>query len=284
MIALEPMARGTAFMSRDRIKSITSHMLIVIALALPRAPAAQAVTAPKRQLQQGTSMVVQRAEDHGIDVVRMPPPGGVAQPSVAATPLRPSAPPPASGLQPQERLLQVPLKISAQPNEVQKGWLGVEMDSLEMPLALSLGLDNANGALILNVMAGGPAAPAGLRLGDVVVRVNGSDVADIVDLRRRVAAMAPGTVTVLGVWRTANDARDFMRLLQRLAVGGEATQCIVWEGSMRPDSPVFATMPKRCAGTAWVRKPEISTRQRRSPVRSWRDAGRRFSSKRGCAG
>jgi TPR repeat protein len=209
-------------MSRDRIISFTSHMLIVSALALARAPAAPAVTAPKGQLQQGEGMVVQRTADHGIDIVRMPPPGGVAQPSVVATPPRPSAPPPASGLRPQERLLQVPLKISAQANEVQTGWLGVEMDSLETPLALALGLDNANGALILNVMAGGPAALAGVRLGDVVVRVDGSDVANIADLRRRVAAMAPGTETVLSVWRAANDARDFMQLLQRLAVGGDA--------------------------------------------------------------
>jgi len=209
-------------MNRDRIDFFAQHVLIAIALALAHTPPAHAVAAAVGMARQGEGVALHRVADRGIDIVRMPPPGGIAQPSVVPRPQGPSAPPPASGAKPQGRLLKVPLKVSGQPNEAHRGLLGVEMESLEMPLALDLGLDNANGALILDVTTGGPAAQAGVRFGDVVVGVNGSDVANIADLRRRLAALAPGTETVLGVWRAASDAPDFMRLLQQAANGGNA--------------------------------------------------------------
>ena len=96
------------------------------------------------------------------------------------------------------------------------------MDALELPLALSLGLPNANGVLILEAAANSPAGQAGLRFGDIVVGLNGRPVATVNELRQRVASMTPGTDAELEVWRVTADGGDFLQTLRRLADGGNA--------------------------------------------------------------
>ena len=108
------------------------------------------------------------------------------------------------------------------PSARQKGWLGVSSDPLELPLALSLGLRNANGALIVETTAGGPAGMAGVRFGDIIVGFNGSAIDSIDALRQRVSATMPGTEVVLEVWRITNDDGDFLRTLRRLGESGNA--------------------------------------------------------------
>src|SRR5262249_36313222 len=143
-----------------------------------------------------TQPAVQQLADNGIDIVHIPPRGPETPPGVS---------PPRAPAQPQARLLRIPVRLGSQPNEEQKGWIGVTMEALELPLALSLGLANGDGAFILNTSPGGPAAQAGLRLGDIVVALNGEPLATMNDLRQRVAAKAPGSEIVLDVRRVAGD-------------------------------------------------------------------------------
>ena len=96
------------------------------------------------------------------------------------------------------------------------------MNALELPLALSLGLPNANGILILEATANSPAGQAGLRFGDIVVGLNGRPVTHVNELRQRVASMTPGTDTELEVWRVTTDGGDFLQTLRRLGEGGNA--------------------------------------------------------------
>src|SRR5262249_20830222 len=110
----------------------------------------------------------------------------------------------------------------SQQSDPQKGWLGVRMDTLELPLALALGLPNADGALILEAASNSPAGQGGLRFGDIVVGLNGRAITQMDDLRQRVASMAPGTDPELEVWRVTSDGGDFLRALRRLADGGNA--------------------------------------------------------------
>ncbi|GAB6274958.1 MAG: trypsin-like peptidase domain-containing protein [Peptococcaceae bacterium] len=63
------------------------------------------------------------------------------------------------------------------PDLIKKGkiirpWLGVQLQDLSKELAGYLGLNNDQGALIVGVVAGSPAARAGLRQGDVIVKIN----------------------------------------------------------------------------------------------------------------
>jgi hypothetical protein len=141
----------------------------------------------------------------GIDIVRLPP-----------TKLaKDSAPGPG-------RALSLPVRIGSVPSVGQKGWLGAMIQTLELPLALSLGRSNAEGALIVSTTAGGPAAQAGIRAGDIIVRYGGNAVANSNDLRRRVMTTAPQSEVPLVVWRAAPEGSDYTQLLHRLAEGGNA--------------------------------------------------------------
>jgi serine protease Do len=68
-------------------------------------------------------------------------------------------------------------------------------------LSSALGLDRPHGALIAEVAKGGPADKAGLRTGDVIVRVGGTDVPHAQDLARIVANHAPGAHVPITVVR-----------------------------------------------------------------------------------
>jgi serine protease Do len=76
---------------------------------------------------------------------------------------------------------------------VTRGWMGVQVQAVTPAIADSLGLKQAQGALIDEPQAGSPAAKAGLAAGDVITAINGKEVKDSRDLARQVGTMAPGT-------------------------------------------------------------------------------------------
>jgi TPR repeat protein len=175
-----------------------------------------------------SSAVLQRASDFGVNIVRMPPRPNATAPGTGTSalvppPATPPVPPPSNQPPaPQGRLVKLTVKLGAQPREPEKGWLGVHMDVLELPLALSLGLPNANGALVLEAIASGPAAQAGISLGDIIVGLNGGPVTQVGELRQRLAAMAPGRDVEAELWRIAQSGGDFLQTLRRLGEGGNA--------------------------------------------------------------
>src|SRR6185312_15940305 len=68
-----------------------------------------------------------------------------------------------------------------------RGWLGVNIQSVNDEIAESLGLDKPRGALIASVHDGGPAQKAGIQPGDVVLTFDGKEVTDMRHLPRIVA-------------------------------------------------------------------------------------------------
>lgn len=84
---------------------------------------------------------------------------------------------------------------------VERGWLGVTIQSLDEDLARSLGLANARGALVANVVGDSPAAEGGIETGDVITRFNGEDIDDNRELSRLVASATPNAGARVTVWR-----------------------------------------------------------------------------------
>ncbi len=79
-----------------------------------------------------------------------------------------------------------------QYGETRRGWLGVRIQEVDDQIAESIGLGRARGALVAGVDEKGPALPAGIRAGDVIVRFDGQDVRSSTDLPRIVAATPVG--------------------------------------------------------------------------------------------
>jgi S1-C subfamily serine protease len=67
----------------------------------------------------------------------------------------------------------------------------------------------------MDVRAGGPAAVAGLQVGDILLKINGDEITDQANLRIQEAALAPGSVARLEGLRDGAPISVEVTLLQR---------------------------------------------------------------------
>lgn len=95
---------------------------------------------------------------------------------------------------------------------VTRGWLGVQIQSLDADLATALGADDGRGALVAEVFAGSPAARGGIQSGDVIRSFNGESVEDQRHLSRLVGAARPGEEVELEVLRDGQRQNIEIRL------------------------------------------------------------------------
>ena len=72
-------------------------------------------------------------------------------------------------------------------------------------IADSLGMKKAEGALVAEPQANGPAAKAGIESGDVITSVNGESVKDARELARTIGGLAPGATVKLNVLHKGQD-------------------------------------------------------------------------------
>ncbi len=82
-----------------------------------------------------------------------------------------------------------------------RAWLGASGQTVTSELAPGLGLARPVGVALTDVFPGGPADKAGLRRGDVVLRVEGREVTDNEALRFRIATQPVGQTVRLTLWR-----------------------------------------------------------------------------------
>jgi serine protease Do len=71
--------------------------------------------------------------------------------------------------------------------ETRRGWLGVRIQVVTADIAESLGMDQPKGALVAGIDEKGPAKPAGLEPGDVIIKFDGKNIREMRDLPRIVA-------------------------------------------------------------------------------------------------
>jgi serine protease Do len=88
-----------------------------------------------------------------------------------------------------------------QNGKVVRGYLGVSIQDLTPELVDAFKLPARSGALIAEVVAGSPAAKAGLQSGDVVTEFNGRRVSDSRGLKLAVGSVQPNTEVALKVLR-----------------------------------------------------------------------------------
>ena len=88
---------------------------------------------------------------------------------------------------------------------VSRGWIGVQIQPVTSDIADSLGLKKAEGALVAEPQADGPAAKAGIESGDVITAVNGAPVKDARELARTIGGFAPGNAVKLNVFHKGQD-------------------------------------------------------------------------------
>jgi serine protease Do len=85
--------------------------------------------------------------------------------------------------------------------KVVRGYIGATIQTVTPEIADSLGLPSDKGALVAEVVPGGPSDQAGLKSGDLVQSVDGNPIATAEDLTRQVGLAHPGDIVHLQVRR-----------------------------------------------------------------------------------
>jgi len=89
--------------------------------------------------------------------------------------------------------------------QVERGWLGVQIQEVTPEIAESLKLKDAKGALVAKVEKDSPAESAKLAPGDVITAFDGTEVKNVRDLPRLVAAAKAGETNKFTVWRDGKE-------------------------------------------------------------------------------
>ena len=82
---------------------------------------------------------------------------------------------------------------------VPHGWIGISALPLSRTVARTLGIESGLG--VIAVAENGPAARAGIRVGDVVLGITGASPAAAQDMYRRIRDTTPGATVALSIWR-----------------------------------------------------------------------------------
>ncbi|HJA79246.1 MAG TPA: DegQ family serine endoprotease [Candidatus Desulfovibrio intestinavium] len=99
--------------------------------------------------------------------------------------------------------------------KVSRGWIGVTIQDVDEAMAKAIGMEMPHGALVASTLDGEPAARAGIEAGDVIVSVDGENIADSSALLRAIAAKKPGNVVKLGIWRNGKEQTMSVTLGER---------------------------------------------------------------------
>ena len=126
--------------------------------------------------------------------------------------------------------------------ELRRGWLGVRIQQVTDEIAESLNIKPARGALIAGVEDKGPAKPAGIEPGDVVITFDGKDIKEPKDLSRVVADTAVGKeVDVIIIRKGVEQTRKVT--LGRLEDSDKPAQV-----SVKTQDPVEKTVTQKALG------------------------------------
>ncbi len=84
---------------------------------------------------------------------------------------------------------------------VTRGRIGVQIQQVSKEEAEAFGLGAPRGALVNGVEKDGPAAKAGIEVGDIIIKADGKDVKSSQELPRIISAVKPGSKIAISVWR-----------------------------------------------------------------------------------
>lgn len=94
-----------------------------------------------------------------------------------------------------------------QYGKVSRGRLGVTIQEVNQQLADSFGLKMPGGALVASVEENGPAAKAGIKAGDVILKFNGHAIRSSAELPAQVADVKPGSSATLEISRNGTSGK-----------------------------------------------------------------------------
>jgi serine protease Do len=95
---------------------------------------------------------------------------------------------------------------------IDRGWLGVKIQTVTDEVADSKGLKKAEGALVDDVTKDGPAEKAGIKIGDIITHFDGKPVKEMRNLPMMVAGTTIGKTVELEIWRKGENKTVSVKL------------------------------------------------------------------------
>lgn len=166
---------------------------------------------------------------------------------------------------------------------VERGWLGVRIQTVTADIAEALGLDQPGGAIIADPIDGGPADRAGVQTRDIVTAVNGDPIDDSTDLAQTIGGLDPATEATLTIVR---DGEEMELVVELGAMPNDQEVASSPQTEESPDQAglglqlsenrdgeviVFAVDPDGTAAAAGLRQGDVILGVDDQPVESFED-------------
>jgi Do/DeqQ family serine protease len=110
-------------------------------------------------------------------------------------------------------MVRIVLQAARAGGPIVRPWFGASGQQVTPDLIEELRLPRPAGVLVKEVVAGSPAANAGLRPGDVVLEIDGHAIEDPDSLRFRIATLPVGTPAPMAYWRAGANRSAFLTLV-----------------------------------------------------------------------
>ena len=125
--------------------------------------------------------------------------------------------------------------------EVQRGFTGMDVKDIDAGLAEKLNINNNLGVYIQSILTDGPADNAGLKVGDVIIKINRKDIDSKSIFDEQLAYNRPGDKVTISILRNAKEMDITITLLNR-----EGTTAIMKKGTVSSESlgADFQAVPK----------------------------------------
>ncbi len=148
-------------------------------------------------------------------------------------------------------IVTLPIKLGALVSEPRKAWLGLKATPVNPSMAKSFGLLSNNGVFVEDAGPESAIWQGGGRAGDVILSIDGRELATPADLRARIQSMAPGEQVTLEVWRFGTGPQPFKDMLLDLAGRGDG-HAMNWLGVYSFGSTILPHDDKRALD--WLAK------------------------------
>jgi serine protease Do len=123
--------------------------------------------------------------------------------------------------------------------QVQRGLLGIQIQSVDADMAEDRALDRVRGVFVTHVNPGSAAEESGIQLGDVIIAINGHEVNNVSELQEWVARNRPGQSIQVNFIRNGK-AREVKAILKNYSGSEEVEKPVIlheMEGATFEDLP-----------------------------------------------
>ncbi|MFN7313288.1 MAG: S1C family serine protease [Bacteroidota bacterium] len=112
-------------------------------------------------------------------------------------------------------LVQKIVRDLVEYKEVQRGFTGMDVKDVDAPLAEKLNINNNLGVYVQYVLPTGPAEEAGIKTGDVIIRVNEKDIESKALFDEQISYFRPGDKVKLTLLRDGKSVDVYVKLINR---------------------------------------------------------------------